>query len=176
MGIPIIPLPSKLMIAITYDPSVSLDRIYKTLDSRFGNREYSYGPIPFSWTKYYAGEMGENLMKVYFNYQSNFDRQQLADVKLFTNDLEMQYATGDKRKVNIDPGYISRDKLALATTKDFYHRLYLGNGIYGEVTLHYRKGKFRYFSWTYPDYRQTPLHQFLERARATLVKGIRDSE
>jgi len=34
--------------------------------------------------------------------------------------------------VNIDPGYISLGKLVLASTKDHAHRLYLGEGVYGE--------------------------------------------
>jgi len=173
MGIPSIPLPVKLVVAITYDQSSDLNRIASTLNARFGVQEYSYGPIPFSWSDYYAEEMGSNLYKTYFNYSSLIDRQELVDIKLFTNELEQTCLQDGRRKVNIDPGYLARDKFVLATTKDFYHRLYLGKGIYGEETLHYRKGKYRYFSWTYPDYRQPEIYLFLERARATLVKELR---
>ncbi|NLG16078.1 MAG: DUF4416 family protein [Fibrobacter sp.] len=176
MGIASAPLPVKLMFAITYDPLVDLKQVLSLLDSRFGIPEYSYGPVPFSWTSYYADEMGENLMKYYFNYPSFIDRAEITSLKLYTNRLEKEFMVDGRRRVNIDPGYISRDKLVLATTKDFYHRLYLGDGIYGEVTLHYRKGKYRIFSWTYPDFREPLLHAFLERARAKLVKGIRDDQ
>jgi hypothetical protein len=75
--------------------------------------------------------------------------------------------------VNIDPGYIARDKLVLATTKDFFHRLYLGKGIYGEVTLHFQKGAVRHFSWTYPDYRDKGVQDFLIKVRAELAGKIR---
>ena len=61
----------------------------------------------------------------------------------------------------------------LATTKDFFHRLYLGRGIYGEVTLHLRDGIYRFFSWTYPDYREKTLHELLFKARASLVGELR---
>lgn len=176
MGIPSFPLPVKLVVAITYDTSIDIDTILKTLDSHFGDREYMYGPIPFSWTEYYSDEMGENLKKCYLNYRKLINREQLVDIKLFTNELEQQHSINGKRRVNIDPGYLARDKFVLVTTKDFYHRLYLGKGIYGEETLHYRKGKYRYFSWTYPDYRQKPVYEFLERARATLVKELRTLE
>lgn len=40
-----------------------------------------------------------------------------------------------KRKVNLDPGYLEPSKLVLASTKNFSHRIYLNQGIYGEVTL-----------------------------------------
>ena len=40
----------------------------------------------------------------------------------------------------------------LASTKDHAHRLYLGQGVYGEVTLTYQQGCFRPWPWTYPDY------------------------
>lgn len=173
MGIPSIPLPVKLVIAITYNSLLTdLDKVIKILDQQFGVQEYSYGPVPFSWSEYYSDEMGPSLMKYYYNYSSLIDREQLVDIKLFTNSIEQQFSVGGKRSVNIDPGYLARDKFVLVTTKDFYHRLYLGKGIYGEETLHYRKGKYRFFSWTYPDYRQKPLYEFLEKARATLARDL----
>ena len=36
-----------------------------------------------------------------------------------------------KRPVNLDPGYIEQAKVILASTKNFYHRIYLGGGIFG---------------------------------------------
>jgi hypothetical protein len=47
---------------------------------------------------------------------------------------------------------VTLDKLVLATTKDYSHRIYLRDGIYAEVTLYFRKGRFHPFEWTYPDY------------------------
>jgi hypothetical protein len=176
MGAVSTPLPVKLMFAVTYDPSVDLNSVLSILNARFGTPEYTYGPLPFTWTRYYAEEMGENLMKFYFNYPDFMDRSLIVSLKHYTNDLEKSFMVDGRRRVNIDPGYIARDKLVLATTKDFYHRLYLGDGIYGEVTLHYRRGKYRIFSWTYPDFREPELHSFLEKARARLVKEIRVQE
>jgi len=176
MGTPTLPLPVKLVIAITYDQESDIGRIVTTLDQKFGPQEYSYGPVPFSWSNYYEQEMGSNLYKLYFNYKNLIERQDLVDIKLFTNGLEQTCLKDGNRTINIDPGYLASDKFVLATTKDFYHRLYLGKGIYGEETLHYRRGRFRYFSWTYPDYRMPGMHEFLEKARATLVKEIRVME
>ena len=70
-----------------------------------------------------------------------------------------------KRRVNIDPGYISDSKLILTTTKDYFHRIYLGHGIYAEVTLRWRKGGFEPFEWTYPDYRSKEYIKILNTIR-----------
>jgi hypothetical protein len=163
-------------MAFLYNPAAPFEAIQKKLDDRFGERQFSFGPVPFSWTEYYSGEMGQSLLKSYFSYQTSIDRDSLPSIKHFTNALEQTSADSHgNRLINIDPGYVTRDKVVLATTKDFYHRIYLANGIYGEVTLHYRKGKFRYFSWTYPDFRNAEIMLFLERVRAPLVKEIRDT-
>ena len=164
----------KLFFAVLFSTTAPVDEIIALLDQRFGERQYSYGPVDFSWTGYYCDEMGTSLKKMYFNYSTAMNRDLLPSIKKFTNEIECTYARADgSRIVNIDPGYVARDKVVLATTKDFYHRLYLSDGIYGEVTLHYRKGKFRYFSWTYPDFRNIEVMHFMERVRAPLVKEIR---
>jgi|GEM_PF-83965 len=166
--------PVKLFIALLYHGEAPVDMVLQKLDDRFGARQHSFGPIPFSWTDYYSDEMGHPLFKLYYNYEKPVDRSMLPGIKTFTNSLEQSLSGGNgNRMVNIDPGYVSRDKVVLATTKDFYHRLYLAEGIFGEVTLHYRKGRFRHFSWTYPDFREPEVMRFLERVRAPLVKEIR---
>ena len=174
MGTAATPHNVQLIIALLYSPETPVGVVLDELDRRFGTRERSYGPVPFSWTEYYRDEMGDNLQKMYFSYQNSIDRDLLPSIKLRTNAIERQFAQPDgNRSINIDPGYVARDKVVLATTKDFYHRLHLADGIYGEVTLHYRKGRFRYFSWTYPDFRDPEVLRFLEGVRAPLVRRIR---
>jgi hypothetical protein len=80
------------------------------------------------------------------------DPGELPAAKRHTNHLELTLTKGERRQVNIDPGYVSLGKLVLASTKDHGHRLYLAQGIYGEVTLTYQRGRFRPWPWTYPDY------------------------
>jgi hypothetical protein len=117
--------------------------------------------------------MGRPQQKTYLAFEKPIAREELPQYKCFTNELEQQYARNGKRVINCDPGYISRDKLVLASTKDFYHRLYLGQGIFGEVTLHFRKGEFQVFPWTYPDYQNRELWAMLIKARAKLVGNLR---
>ena len=70
-----------------------------------------------------------------------------------------------RRRINIDPGYVSDSKLILATTKDYFHRIYLNYGIYAEVTLKWRKSSFEPLEWTYPDYRSREYINILNNIR-----------
>jgi uncharacterized protein DUF4416 len=72
---------------------------------------------------------------------------------------------GRQRRINLDPGYIDLAKLVLATTKDQQHRLYLGQGIYAEVTLRFTGGRFVPWDWTYPDYRTAEYLAFFDAVR-----------
>ncbi|RMF85348.1 MAG: DUF4416 family protein, partial [Nitrospinota bacterium] len=56
-------------------------------------------------------------------------------------------------------------KVVLATTKDRQHRIYLGKGIYAEVTLRYVAKHYRCWEWTYPDYRTPEYIQTFEALR-----------
>jgi hypothetical protein len=174
MGTPNEPSPVLLFAGIMYDENVAIDRVKELLEKKFGKTAFSHGPLPFLWTDYYVPEMGGHLKKLYLVFARTIRREDLPDIKRWTNSLEQEFASENgRRKINIDPGYVARDKLVLATTKDFFHRLYLGKGIYGEVTLHFQKGAFRHFSWTYPDYKDEGVQDFLIMARSSLVGNIR---
>jgi hypothetical protein len=69
------------------------------------------------------------------------------------------------RGINLDPGYINGAQLVLATTKNYSHRLYLDQGIYGEVTLIFRKGNFQALPWTYPDYKTDLAYAYFKSVR-----------
>lgn len=144
-----------------------------TCIEKFGTIDYQFGPIKVSvYTDYYDKEMGEGIYKKYMTFEKLIRREEISTIKTFTNSIEKSLLEKDKRTVNLDPGYLTNDKLILATTKDFYHRIYIKKGIYAEVTLHLRKGQYRFFSWTYPDYKEKEVQEFLMKARDILVKEI----
>jgi hypothetical protein len=176
MGKAVIPPPAVLFAAITFRSSVKIDEIIDVLERQYGPVGLSHGPVKFDFTEYYAAEMGTDLRKIYLSFTNYIQRDELAGIKVLTNGIEDRFRAPGGRTVNIDPGYVTRDKLVLASTKDFYHRIYLGQGIFAEVTLHYRKGRFRFFSWTYPDYKAPEFLVFLEKERARLVKTLRDEQ
>jgi hypothetical protein len=156
-----------------YSPDAPYASAEESLVQRYGPIESRYGPVPFGFTSYYEKEMGAGLEKTYLVFTRQIPRDELASIKCAANRQEDTYRVRGKRRINIDPGYLTGEKLVLASTKDFFHRIYLGHGIFGEVTLHFRKGRYRYFSWTYPDYKEPPFLQFLEKARAAHVHARR---
>lgn len=141
-----------------------------------------FGPIalasdvfPFETTGYYEREMGPGLKKVLLAFERLIDPERLAEIKHKTNAWEAQYRREhpgpEARPLNLDPGYLTEAKLVLATTKDRDHRVYLGRGIYGEVTLYYQRGHgWQARPWTYPDYRSPGYLQFFARCREYLRK------
>jgi len=139
-----------------------------------------YGPVdhispvwPFDFTSYYADEFGENLLRQFFAFAELIDPARLPEIKLFTNTLELQLALQGKRQANLDPGYVDLSKLVLATTKNHQHRIYLGRGIYAEVTLRFTRGSFRPWEWTYPDYRTEHYVQFFNEVRRTYLEQLK---
>ncbi len=175
MGTALQPSQAILFIAFMFQRQVKTDEVLAVLQKRHGEIDNTFGPVPFSFTDYYKNEMGSDLQKMYLTFSRYIERDDLAGLKVFTNGIEEHLGVAGRRTVNLDPGYITRDKLVLASTKDFYHRIYLSQGIFAEVTLHYRKGMFRFFSWTYPDYKDPGFLSFIEKARARLVKDLRDA-
>jgi hypothetical protein len=140
----------------------------------------TYGPVdhvspvwPFEFTTYYAEEFGQGLLRQFLSFQSLLDPARLPEVKLRTNALEQRSTVDGRRQINLDPGYIDLSKLVLATTKNHQHRLYLGQGIYGEVTLRFTRKSFRPWEWTYPDYRTDEYIQFFNEVRQTYLAQLR---
>ena len=64
-------------------------------------------------------------------------------------------------------------KIILASCKDFSHRIYLGDGVYGEITLQYTKGGFQILPWTFPDYRKEEYHVFFDNLRRRYMEQVR---
>ena len=146
------PKPVKLISSMFTADLELLEVARNKLSKTFGRTDYESDLLPFDHTSYYAAEFGEGLMRNIVAFAELVDPGRLAEVKRLTNDLEMGWAREGKRRINLDPGYVSLAKLVLATTKNHGHRLYLGQGIYAEVTLRYRNKTFRPWEWTYPDY------------------------
>jgi hypothetical protein len=136
----------------------------------------SYGPVglvsaafAFNQTRYYETAMGTGLLKEFWAFADLVAPDRLAEVKRRTNELEGELATSKcymtARPVNLDPGLLTLGKFMLATTKDQAHRIYLRDGIYAEVTLRFQAGAFEPWPWTYADYREPGVREFLREAR-----------
>jgi hypothetical protein len=129
--------------------------------------------MPFDFSNYYNPEMGNNLKRFWISFEKLIFVSELASIKIFTNSIEDGFAIHNKRKINIDPGYITPANVILATTKDYSHRIYLEKGIYGEVTTIYQKNGYIKLPWSYPDYLSQTAVDFLLKSRTKLMKQLR---
>ena len=154
----------------------AFSRYPEALDWAKAASELLWGPVglvsdlfDFVETTYYEPTMGPHLKKVFFAYERLISPEELPAVKRQANAWEAEYAAlgrhAEPRPLNLDPGYLTLGKVILASTKDHSHRLYLTDGIYGEVTLKYRDRAWLQTDWTFPDYRRPDYHQYFEACR-----------
>jgi hypothetical protein len=138
-------------------------------ESAWGPMALSSDAFEFRETNYYDATMGVGLLKQFFALEQLIDPERLVELKLQTNAWEVEYAAlgkhDEQRPLNLDPGYITLAKLVLASTKDHAHRIYLGRGIYAEITLKFRDGAWQASDWTYPDYRRPDFQEFFSQCR-----------
>jgi hypothetical protein len=165
------------VVALLYGRESHYDVLRGKLSELFGPIELESPIYPFTFTNYYENAMGGHLWRRFLLFEWESNPETLADWKRSTNDLEEQLAhelQGEvQRPVNIDPGYITSGKLVLASTKDFAHRIYLRDGIFAEVTLHFQDGEWRSHAFTFPDFKSALYHEFLKQAREVLLKKSR---
>ena len=147
------------------------DKILDILKKRFGEVEDSIEYL-FDFTDYYEQETGRNLNKKLLAFKELIDRNLLAEIKEWTNELENKFSAKGKRKINIDPGYITEHNVVLASAKEMPHRIYLSRGIFGDVVLIYRKKNktFQDSEHTFPDYKTEKVKKFLIKVRGTYRK------
>ena len=169
--------PVKLIVGmITADVSLFTSAGQK-LSEQFGEIDLHSAVIPFDYTDYYDGEMGQNLQRQFISFKSLIPADTLAETKIFTNELEEQFffENTKNRRINLDPGYVSASKMILASTKDHAHRIYLGKGIFAEITLRYYHKTFQPWEWTYPDYRTEEYIDVFNQIRKIYMQQLRES-
>ncbi|MFA5393490.1 MAG: DUF4416 family protein [Candidatus Ratteibacteria bacterium] len=165
MGTPKKPEPVRLFIGMLSGNQKLFPAATDILTKKFGPVLLESEIIPFKFTDYYTPEMGENLRRKFVAFRRMVSPEKLASIKLFTNRLEETYSRNKNRRINLDPGFLTPARIILASTKDFSHRIYLKSGIYAEITLLFRKGRFETLAWTYPDYRTEPYLKFFSALR-----------
>ncbi|MFO7731651.1 MAG: DUF4416 family protein [Spirochaetia bacterium] len=158
--------PEKLVVGILCSHFECVREIEKPLAEQFGPLDYRSEAIPFTFTDYYEQEMGSDLLRLFVSFEQLVAPDQLSSFKIRTNRLENEFLEAGKRKVNLDPGLLSLGKLILASTKDNAQRIPLANGIFGEITLIYRRKGYTALPWTYRDYQSEAYQRILIQIRS----------
>jgi hypothetical protein len=184
MGDILPPKPVKLFIGMLSTEPALFDICADIVCRDYGPIDYQSGIVPWTYSDFYQKEMGPGIVRKFIFFERLMDPADLSSIKINTIRIEQNLAvqTGDRarRRINLDPGYLSEAKVVLATTKDYSHRIYLGHGIYAEVTLRYANHhrSFTPFEYTYPDYgSESHLSMFntaRDILRTTLLKSMRE--
>jgi hypothetical protein len=169
MGQPRPPLPVLLVVAAFSRHEEALLWARDRLAHDFGPVGLVSPPFLFNQTAYYQPSMGADLRKQFLVFHDLVPPDCLPAAKHRSNAREAELAAAglypEERPVNLDPGILSLGKFQLATTKDQAHRIYLTDGIFAEVTLRFQAGAWEPWPWTYADYREEAVRNFLAQAR-----------
>lgn len=164
MGKIFLPKLAKLIISMITSDKCLFSLFKEALIKRFGEVDMDSKTQPFNFTDYYEEEFGENLMQKLFSFSTLIRQDELAEIKITTNSIENNMAH-HKRKINLDPGYITLNKYILASTKNGPSRIYLNQGIYAEITLRFINKSFVSCEYTYPNYKTYEYINFLTSVR-----------
>lgn len=157
--------PVKLVSSIFSADRYILAEALKEVSAKYGRIDFISTIMPFDYTGYYEKEMGRSLVRRFASFEDLIKPESLPEIKVLGNAIEEKFSDSGKRRVNIDPGYISQYHLILATGKSYAHRPYLRDGVHADLTLIYRNKTFQPLEWTYPDYAEKKVIEMFNRIR-----------
>jgi hypothetical protein len=172
------PLPVKLFIGMLSPEPALFGTCADIVCKEYGPVDYQSEIVPWTNSDFYQDEMGPGILRKFIFFEHVMDPGDLSAVKIATTMIEKNLAVqaGNcvRRRINLDPGYVTEAKVVLATTKDYSHRLYIGKGIYAEVTLRYgnKDRSFTPFDHTYLDYCSEPYITMFNKARELLRTAL----
>lgn len=171
------PKPAKFFVALLASSQDLFAPVETRLGALFGALETASPVCAWEVTDYYAEEMGKGLWRKFVSLTPLASPEKLPEIKLAARNIEAEYRSTvgarQGRRVNADPGYLDLGKVVLASTKSAPHRLYLRQGVYGEVTLLYHSGAFHPLDYTYADYRWPETLAFFADLRARYLRQLK---
>lgn len=160
----------KLITGLLYPDQEWFEWTLNSLVSLWGDPERVSESFPFDNTNYYD-DISPHLSRRFISFIGL--RQADSIIKWKKDSCEIESSSADKRRINIDPGYINGARLVLASTKDHAHRIYIGDGIFAEVTMRYRFKKWVPFDYTFPDFSSGIYNEFLSLVRKDWIRDIK---
>ncbi len=121
---------------------------------------------------YYSKEMGQNLKRFFVIDFKLQEREDFVPAKLWADSIERKFMNNSNRIVNLDIGFLSLENFQLATGKPYSHRVYLGSGVYSDLTYIFEGKSYVSLKWTYPDYRDEKKIEQFNKWRAQLKASL----
>jgi len=180
MAQPTIHDPVQFFIGIIANDESLIEKAKKTLANQWDIVQPESARLDFdSFTEYYQSEMGTGLIRLWFplekkesdedNPEKPFEGlgqpEDLVRLKWICTAIELNLADENERRVNLDPGYLTEAKIILASFKDFAHRIYLMQGVFADMQLVFKGGKYLPREWTFADYQTAEAQRFFMKLR-----------
>ena len=174
------PPPGKLIVSIIYSSLDALSDSLNALERKFGKIQYETLEVECEQAPLYAEEMGSKLSRRFFSFVNDISRDTLPSVKATCYKIEAQFSDNIDnfhfRTVNIDPGLLTPTTLVIASHKEESHKVYLKDGVYGEIVMIYAHGGFCRLPWTKSDFCDEETIAFLDRVKATFGEPKSEQE
>ena len=162
----------KLIIGVIYSDKEIFEKAMARVFEKFGDYDMVSEEFSFSeeFSNYYDGELGGEGLRRIYSFDKLVDASEQAEIKEWTNALELELAVDGNRKINLDPGFINHGRLMLATTKKAGFRIPLKRGIYTELTLYWARGEWHKLPLSYRDYQSERVQKFITRSRSRYLE------
>lgn len=164
----------KFFAGFIYRDAYIYGQIKERLTGLFSPIDLETGEFPFQLTAYYNDELGSPLYKSFVSFKDLIDPVRLPEIKILTNRIEQETAREQKRVIDIDPGFLSGGNVILATTKNYYHRVPLQQGIYAHIEYVIKKNRVTSLEWTYPDFKTPAYMDFFNRLIAVYKRDMKE--
>lgn len=163
----------KLIIAFLYSNEELFESVKNSCENVWGDCDFVSEKYDFNMTDYYQNEMGASLLRRFISFEKLIHPDELAEIKILCNLIEKQYSQENNRQINIDPGYMDRDKLVLASVKYGRQKISIGKNIWADPVLYYYKKNFQAMDWTFPDFKTQRYDNELKLIRNLYKKKLR---
>lgn len=160
-----------LFTALLFNKDDSLKEARQRLVGLFGKVLFESPTLQWDYSEYYREELGWPIKRHFIFFEGLINSETLPEIKLLTRDIEEALSRDGKRTINIDPGYLTLSKVVLASTKNYSHRIYMGKGIFAEVTLIFKNKRYQPHLFTYRDYASDTYIEIFMRAREYMKGG-----
>lgn len=167
------PEPVKYFVAVLWADESALAAARLRLTERFGPIDFEGADRPFDLSAYYEPEMGANLQRRFIAFATLRSPEEITDAKHACIAIEAESASANRRRVNLDVGYLDHNKIVLASVKSAGQKIYLSNGIYADLVARYAHGRYQPFEWTFPDFKDGRYDDELAEMRGRYLREIK---
>lgn len=166
-------IPVNMIIGVLCGQAEVTHKAISVMQESFGAIDYKSETFPFTVTDYYSQEMGYCLKRLFVSFDELIDPSQIVQIKKETTAIEDSYRINGNRIINLDPGYMDYHKIVLASYKFGGYKIYLGQNVYGDMTLFYSKGRFIPFEWSFPDFKEGIYNKLFLNIRINYKKKLK---